>query len=249
MAQEYDVPAIKRTDDILSAVAASAQPITTAMLMEKLQLSRSTLYLLLSSMERRRWIQKSGDGYRIGLALFGFGNSFLKYDNLQESFATEATKFVDEYNEVVQLAMLENFNVVYLARKDSMRPVGLISNVGTQLPANCCALGKTLLASLPDEEIKAILPDELGGMTDKSVVNKEKLLRELIGIRKKQVACERSEVSIGLNCFAAYVGETASGMKVAVSTSIPEERYDAEKRKSLTLGIRHLADRIRSRII
>lgn len=249
MGQEYDVPAIKRTHDILTAVAEATNPVTTSMLMEKLHLSRSTLYLLLSSLERRRWLQKSGDGYRIGVALFGFGSSFLKYDNLQECFTEQATKFVDEYNEVVQLAMLEDFNVVYLARKDSMRPVGLKTNVGTQLPANCCALGKALLSSLSDEKIKAIIPNNMTAMTDKTIIDPEDLLNEIITVRKNKCAFDRSEVSIGLNCFATYIGETASGNRIAVSTSVPEERYNAEKRKSLARGICELGDSVRSKII
>lgn len=249
MVQEYDVPAIKRTHDILMEIAAATKPVTITSLMENLQLSRSTLYLILSSLERRRWLQKNGEGYRIGIALFGFGNHFLKYDNLQETFAEHATKFVDENNEVVQLAMLDGFNVVYLARKDSTRPVALISSVGTRLPANCSALGKVLLASLSEDELAVILPEKLIAMTNKTIANHRALRNEIKSIGKDEVASERSEVSIGLNCFSAFVGETISGMRVAVSTSIPEERYDEEKRKKLTIAILNLAENIRKEII
>ncbi len=100
----------ERARRILAVARASALLAATG-------LSRSTLYLLLDSLERRRWIEKVSDGYVIGVRLFELGSGFLRHDALQAAFRVEAAEFVGAHNEVVQLAVLDGTEVVYIARK------------------------------------------------------------------------------------------------------------------------------------
>ena len=73
--------------------------------------------------------------------------------------------------------MLDGTEVVYIAREDSHRPVRLVSDLGSRLPAHCCALGKALLASLSDDALLAVLPDRLQAVTPRTVTRRARLLR------------------------------------------------------------------------
>ena len=86
MEKDYEVPALKRADDILSVLGESRLPVRASALLAATGLSRSTLYLLLDSLERRRWIEKVSDGYVIGVRLFELGSGFLRHDALQAAF-------------------------------------------------------------------------------------------------------------------------------------------------------------------
>lgn len=70
-------------------------------------------------------------------------------------------------------------------------------------------------------------------------------MRELAAVRASGLAIEREEVAEGLACFAAFVGETPAGKRVAVSTSVPVGRLDARREKQIAMGIVELAAHLR----
>ncbi|MFY9512032.1 MAG: IclR family transcriptional regulator [Rubrivivax sp.] len=248
-ADRYEVPALKRAEDILQAVVDGGhQPVRAAALQQSTGLSKSSLYLLLESLERKGWLERKGEGYVVGLRLFELGCAYLRHDGLRETFRAEAALFVAAHNEVVQLAVLDGAEVVYLAREDAKRPMRLMSDLGSRLPAHCCALGKALLASLDDEAVIALLPERLPPITDRSLTRRDSLLDELARVRGTGLAVDNEEVSAGLYCIGAYVGQTTLGRRVAISTSVPTDRIDAARRKQLSLAVVQLAQRLAQRI-
>ncbi len=244
MKDEYDVPALKRAHDVLSILSTSLRPVKAPVLAEMTGMSRSTLYLLLDALERRKWIERRVDGYIIGLTLFEFGNAYVRHDSLLAAFRRESAAFVLRHNEVVQLAVLDGAHVVYIAREDAPRPVRLVSDLGSRLPAHCCALGKALLAGLDDETVTSLLPARLEGLTEHTQTLRSKLLIELDAIRRTGIATEREEAVLGLMCFAAFVGITPLGKRVAVSCSAPLGRLSAKLEKQIRVGVVTMAQRI-----
>lgn len=241
-------PAVDRADAILRLLASRNEPVRPTELAQHTGLAKSTLYLLLDSLEQRRWIEKQGSGYVVGIGLYVLGCSYIHHDGLQNTFRAVATAFVEQHNEVVQLAVLQGGEVVYLAREDAHRPVRLVSDLGSRLPVHTCALGKSLLAQLPDEEILRLLPARLPAVTERTITRREVLLRELVEVRQTGLARDLEEVAAGLICFAAYAGKTPLGRRIAVSTSIPTDRLDKKREKSIAQGIVQVAQQIRARM-
>jgi len=249
MATEYDVPAIRRAHEILRVLADRRTPVKAAELGQACQLAKSTLYLLLDCLEHRRWIERKDGGYIIGIELMALGFAYLRHDSLQAAFHEAASEFVARHNEVVQLAVLDGFDVVYIAREDARRPVRLVSELGMRLPAHACALGKALLANLQPDELAACVPDELPRVTDRTLTTRQALYQELDLVRQMGLGQDLEEVATGLVCYAAYVGVTPLGKRVAVSTSIPTDRLDDAHRQAAMDGIRRVARDIALRVI
>ncbi|MDN5844532.1 MAG: IclR family transcriptional regulator [Alcaligenaceae bacterium] len=244
---ESAVPALDRADLVLQLLASSSKPLHPSDLAQRTGLAKSTLYLLLASLEQRHWIEKKGGGYVIGIGLYVLGCAYVHLDNLQSTFRAAAAEFVTEHNEVVQLAVLQGCDVVYLAREDAHRPVRLVSDIGTRLPAHACALGKALLAQLPDEDVLRLLPDELSAVTDRTITSHEVLCKELADVRRTGLARDIEEVATGLICFSVYAGETPMGRQIAVSTSIPTDRLDKKREKFIIQAIVRVAQQVRLR--
>lgn len=242
------VPALDRADVVLQLLASSKEPVRTTELAQRTGLAKSTLYLLLASLEQRRWIEKKDGGYVVGIGLYMLGCAYVHFDDLQSTFRTAAAEFVIQHNEVVQLAVLQGSDVVYLAREDAHRPVRLVSDIGTRLPAHACALGKALLAQLSDEDVLQLLPDTLVAITDRTITSHEVLCDELAEVRRMGLAHDLEEVAAGLICFAVYAGETPMGRRIAVSTSIPTDRLDKKREKSIIQAIVRVAQQIRLRM-
>lgn len=249
MTTEYDVPAIRRTHDILRVLASRRTPVKAAELAQSCQLAKSTLYLLLDCLEQRRWIERKDGGYIIGIELMSLGFAYLRHDGLQAAFHEAASDFVTRCNEVVQLAALDGFDVVYIAREDARRPVRLVSELGMRLPAHACALGKALLASLEPDALAACVPDTLPRVTERTLATREALYEELERVRQTGLGQDQEEVATGLVCYAAYVGVTPLGKRVAVSTSIPTDRLDDAHRRAVMEGIRQVARHVALRVL
>ena len=104
-------------------------------------------------------------------------------------------------NEVVQLAALDGFEVVYLAR--GRPPAGAAGVRSGAAAAGARALGKAMLAGLDPAELDARLPAELARVTERTLATPEALRRELQEVRRDGLAQDREEVAAGLVCFAA----------------------------------------------
>lgn len=248
MTEAYEVPALLKIDRLLRILSESREPVRAHDLAERSGLSRSTMYLLLDSLERRHWIAKRRDGYIIGVGLFEMGCAYVQYDGLQQAFRREAVRFVEQHNEVVQLGVLDGAEVVYLAREDAHHPVRLISDLGSRLPAHCCALGKALLASLDDHQIELLLPEQLRAITERTVTHRARLLLELAEVRRSGLARDNQEVLPGTVCFSAYVGQSPLGKRLAVSTSVPIDRLDGRVEPAVIRGIVDMAQRVAGQI-
>src|SRR3546814_2969141 len=77
------VPAVDRADTVLQMLASSSEPVSPADLALHTGLANSTLYLLLTSLDQRRWIEQNGSGYVIGIGLYMLGFAYVHFDNLQ----------------------------------------------------------------------------------------------------------------------------------------------------------------------
>ncbi|WP_070106560.1 IclR family transcriptional regulator [Burkholderia plantarii] len=239
-----DVPAIGRVHDILDALKTTRRPTSARDLLALTGMPRSTLYLTLDALERRQWLEKIGDGYAIGVALFEIGSTYLLADFTLDAFRREAAWFVAKHNEAVQMAVLDRAEVVYLAREDPSRAVRLVSNIGSRLPAHCSALGKALLASLADETVQVLLPARLHALTERSLTRRAELIEALAGVRASGYAIEREEACTGLACLAVFVGVSSVGKRIAVSTSVPVDRLDAKRERRLLVDLTTLAQRV-----
>ncbi len=243
----YDVPALGRADLVLDLIVSSPQPLRAADVCKGTGLPKSTVHVLIEALLRQRWIERSGDGYAVGPRLFELGSGYLRGDRLIDAFRASATSFVEQNNEVVRMAVLDGAEVMYIAREDAHQPARLVSDVGSRRPAHCTALGRALLASYADDEVRQILPRALEPLTPRTITDIDRLLALLGQARATGWATEAGEVSNGLTCFAAYVGQLA-GRRIAVSTSAPLDRLDGRRERKLGMGISRVATQIAVRV-
>lgn len=129
--------------------------------------------------------------------------------------------------ETIHLATLEAGSLVYLWKIESARTlrVAMMSRVGQTAPTYCTGVGKVLLAHLHPERVNEILRKErLTAYTDRTITRREKLARELAGIREKGYAVDNEEHEVGVRCVAAPIRDRTGTVCAAVSVSIPTVR-------------------------
>ncbi|MBP2296472.1 IclR family transcriptional regulator domain-containing protein [Azospirillum rugosum] len=112
-------------------------------------------------------------------------------------------------------AVLDEDEVVYIARAATKRIMSVGLNVGSRLPAYCTSMGRVLLAHLPETELDAYFARvELKAFTERTITNPDVLRREFERVRERGFALVDQELELGLRSVAVPV-RTASGSVVA----------------------------------
>ena len=129
----------------------------------------------------------------------------------------------EEFNESVNLAVLDGKDIIYVVRVPARRIMGTTIRVGTRLPAHATSMGKLILAYKPFRKVKAILGAKLEKFTDKTITDYEKLRDELSKIKERGYSVNNEELEPGLISIAVpirdYTGEVVAAMNISSSTS------------------------------
>jgi DNA-binding IclR family transcriptional regulator len=132
----------------------------------------------------------------------------------------------DVSGETSQLAVLEDWQIVYLERVLSRQPVGYMrSRAGAILPAYCTGLGKALLAFQPRQLVDSWASKQaFPPLTPHTLTSAQALMDELVVIRELGYALDREEREVGVRCIAAPVRDHDEAVVAAISIAGPSER-------------------------
>src|SRR5207249_6955810 len=103
------------------------------------------------------------------------------------------------------LGVIVERELLLVAKEPSPERIQVDSRVGGRIPPHASAMGKVLLAGLPVKERSAFLKRPLPRFTDKTIVDRQKLLRVLDSVREKGCAVESGEDDPGVGCLGAPV--------------------------------------------
>jgi IclR family transcriptional regulator, KDG regulon repressor len=210
-------------------------------LAKRLGLAKSTVHRLASTLlEQGMLEQNAGDGkYRLGLALFELGTLVRR----KMDFTVEARPFLrtlmEKTGETVHLAILDHDSVLYIITHESKQALRMGSKVGTRVPVHSTAVGKTLLAFQPEQEIARIVGLGLPASAPNTIVDAEALQRELAQVRARGYAVDDEESEVGLRAVAAPIRSYSGSVIAAISIAGPVHRMT---RKTLLGWLRELID-------
>jgi IclR family pca regulon transcriptional regulator len=193
-------------------------------------LNRATCYRFCVTLRDLGYLEEIRDRrFRPGLKALSLAHSALGSRELPELAMPYLRELRRETGETVNLALLDDTEIVYVARVLSDQLISLRIYVGSRLPAYASSLGRAMLAFLPDEEAQDILErSELKAITDKTIVDPRRLNAELKRIRARGYALNEGEIAPGLRGIAAPV--LAGGRPIAaVNISIPRPVDDVRE--------------------
>ena len=148
---------------ILSSFNSDRPLIGVSELSRDLDLSRSTAHRYIATLARLGYLQQDPDSkrYRLGPRVLDLGFSAINSMDLREISAPHLRQLSDETGYTVNLAILDGIDVVYIERCRTARPgqrdIDLNLHVGARLPAYCTAMGKAIIAFLPEERIEELI--------------------------------------------------------------------------------------------
>jgi IclR family transcriptional regulator, KDG regulon repressor len=246
------VPAVVRATDVLELFLEGDAALTARQISERLGLPRTTVHELTHTLVARGYLSTDGPGggFRLGVRVLQLGSAYADGLDLADEGRRAAETVRARCDETVHVGVLDGADVVYVAKVDSSQSVRMVSGVGRRLPAHCSAVGKMLLASLPDDELRRRMPADgrLAAMTPRTITTVGQLLPALDRVRRQGVAYEQDEANADVSCAAAPVydhrGTTAAAMSVSVPTSRWRRRSRADWGRLVRDGAGELSGRL-----
>lgn len=197
-----------------------------------LSLNKSTTFGLLSTLERRGYVEQNPENgkYRLGLKALEIGSLKIASFDVAGIAHPILKNLVAQLGETAHLAIYDRGEVIYIDKVESDNTLRIASFIGKRNPAYCTGVGKCLLAFQPKSEIDRVLGQGLVPRTPKTVVNPREFLNELSRIRETDQARDDEEFSLGLVCASAPVRDSSGQVIAAISVSAPTIRTPPERR-------------------
>jgi len=220
-------PAVVRSLDVLELFLDARHGLTAPEVVRRTGLPRTTVHELLTTLTERKYLRREDQSatYHLGLSVFRLGNAFAERLDLHAVGQRMAQAVALDCDETVHVGMLEGSDVVYLCKVDSTQSVRMVSRMGGRVPASCTAVGKALLAYLPDAERKRLLGKGLAKLTPSSITEPHVLANQLDQIRLTGLAYESGESNPDVSCVAAPVRDHTGAVVAAMSISVPDMRW------------------------
>jgi IclR family transcriptional regulator, KDG regulon repressor len=217
-------------------------------LADELRLNKTTVYRLLSAMEKLEFIEKNrtNQRYRLGLKLHELGCRALESRTLRgeaHEFLVEMSK---RCNESVSIAVPGEACIVCLDRVDCLDSIITARTpIGGKFHAHCTAAGKAILAYLSEAEVHAIL--KRNGMpffTSSTIIKYADLMQDLDLTRRRGFATDSGELETGLSGIAAPIFMRGSLLVAAVGIAGPTQRFMGEGFNPKVALVKEFAARI-----
>jgi len=236
----YRVQVIDRVLGVLEVLANNGATLTLVELSKRLGLPKSTVLRLLMVLESHRFVKREAQSgaYRLGLKLFELGSRAMAQLNLSERAKPHLERLVFTTGETAFLCVLDDGEVLSLERVESSRAVRVPSSVGWRGPAHCTAVGKALLAVLPEADLSVLVRKrKLHAYTANTITSLTRLRNELQTVRERGYAVDQEEMEEGLQCIAAPVRDHSGKSVASMGILSPAFRLPDRKIPQLATSI------------
>jgi DNA-binding IclR family transcriptional regulator len=198
------VQSVDRALRLLKAVATADTPSSAQELAHACAVNRSTAWRLLATLEGHGLVERDAASgrYVVGYAAFQLATAE-DHDALARRLRPLLSRTAEATGEIVTLAMVKRFGLVYVDQADPPGPPSPDWN-GRHIPLHATSSGKVFLAWMPEEERTAVLPATLERFTAHTIVDRPALDRELERVRRDGYA----------SCLGEY--DYSNGVSAAV---------------------------------
>jgi len=232
MARQYLVPAVTRALKVLELLSRQDRGMTISEIHRALALPLSTSANLVYTLQTLGYLDRDADDsrYQLSLKMLGVSRRVLgrmdflgRCHGLLEELARESRL-------TAHLAVMRDCESIYVDRVATDGFVQFSSYVGMRWPAHSSAVGKALLAFLPEPELRRMLKQiRLHRVTPRTITSRRILENQLRSFRRLGYAWEMEEGEAGVACVAAPLfgplGDVVAAASVTGTTQqIPKNR-------------------------
>jgi IclR family KDG regulon transcriptional repressor len=228
----YSIRVVERAIQLLNCFSFQQKEYSMGELSALTNLSKSTVFRILQTLEKNKFISYDplSNRYSLGMKLFELGGVVFSSLSLRRAASRILDHLEAEVNHTVLMGILEDGELVYIDKREGNEPIKLTSEIGKRRPPYFGMLGKTLMAFLSEKEVDDLLSQfPLEKVAPMSITDPKKFKRSLKEIREKGYTYEYGEAVEGVIGIAAPIRNHLRKVVAAVGTAFPAFSVDDRK--------------------
>lgn len=203
-----------------------------------LEIPKSNAHRLLQALTDQRYvIRHDGGSYSISIKLWELGSAALSGLDLRQHAESIMDALMDKTGESVHLSVLDQKEVVYVHKVESLNPVRAYTQIGGRAAAYCVATGKAMIAFRSAQWLNA-MARELAPHTSCTITDPELFMDEMAQVRRRGYAVNQGEWREAVSGVAAPILDGTGNIIAALGVSGPQSRFKPRQ-------IKHFAEEVR----
>lgn len=225
------VRAVERALDVLLCFTKQTPELTMTQIADQVGIHKSTAHRLLATLENKRFVQRDHDTgmYQLGIRLFQMAYLTLEHNDLRRLAIPFMHHLCEKYEENIDLAVLDDTDVVYVNIIEGPQRVKLAAAIGQRLPAFATASGKAILGFMPEERVHRILDRGMPKFTPHTPQSQNGLLENLHAVRELGYAISEQEFEEQINAVAAPIFDLENQPIASIAVAGPAYRLTRER--------------------
>jgi IclR family transcriptional regulator, pca regulon regulatory protein len=215
---------------VIRAFADSRKPQTIAQISQQTGIPRAAVRRCLHTLRQLGYVDAELNNFTLRPKVLTLGYSYLSSTPLTVAAQPCLDGVSKTLGESSSLAVLEEDQVLYVARAATARVMSVSLSAGSRLPAYCTSLGRVLLAHLPDGALDAYLDrTALLPRTEHTVTSADRLRAVLADVRRDGYALINEELELGLRSIAVPVRGASGRVLAALNVGVQAVRVTPER--------------------
>lgn len=228
---------------VIEAFDADHAAMTLSDVARRTGLTRATARRFLLTLVDLGYVRGEGRLFTLTPQVLRLGHAYLSSMRLPDLAQPHLEALSARLSESVSVAVLDEPDIVYVARVATRRIMTVGISVGTRFPAYATSMGRVLLAALPPAARSETLSrSDFRALTDRTITSATGLEKELTRVRDHGYSLVDQELEPGLRSLAVPLvgaaGDVVAALNVStqvgqvgvdlVETHLPQLRFAAE---------------------
>lgn len=199
-----------------------------------LKINTSTIQRIVNTLHGENYLYQdpSSRKYKLGLKFLEISKKILKEIDLRRISAPYLRELRDQTGETVHLMVLDDSMGVYIDAVESVQRSRVVSSIGTRDDLYYSAVGKVLLAFLPEKKVESIVKIRgLKAKTPNTITDFFTLKQNLLKVKKCGYSIDVEEGEIGTRCIGAPIFNHDAKIIASISIATPSYRLPFKKIK------------------
>lgn len=238
------VQSVDRVFALLECLADGGGSLSLSELAAQTKLPMPTIHRLVRSLVSQGYVrQEASKRYALGPRMIRLGESASR---MLGSWARPyLAGLVDRWGETASMAMLEQDACSYVAQVPSPRAVRMFTEVGRQVPPHCTGVGKAILSTVADHEVRALLVRTgMPARTPHTLTTPGAMQDALGAVRRQGYAVDDGEQELGVRSVAVPV--LGLPFRAAISVSGPDSRVTLDDVPEIASDLQTVAHQLRT---
>ncbi|WP_207935664.1 IclR family transcriptional regulator C-terminal domain-containing protein [Actinomadura sp. KC216] len=222
--------------DVLHAIGTRTEGRTISEAAALTGQARATARRALLSLTALGYARESGGTFALLPRVLDLGYRQVSGLTFEELARPHLRDLVVRVHDSASVVVLDGTDIRYVARAQASRIMRVEITVGTRFPAYATAMGRVLLAGLPEAEASELIGrSDRRAFTGRTLTGARELSREIATARDDGYAVVDQELELGLRSIAVPIRAAGRGVVAALNIAAPAAREPVERMRERLL--------------